>query len=77
MVDSRGKVLTLISKFFLNHFKDGGLVLLIESISCQKQVYKLAEFNIFRNGDDVFMMADIDIDLQFYLFSLQHIIIAN
>lgn len=63
MVNSRGKVLALLSKLFLNHFEDGGLVLLIESISCQKQMYKLAEFNIFGNGDDVFMMTDIDIDL--------------
>ena len=43
MVNSRGKVLALLSKLFLNHFEDGGLVLLIESISCQKQMYKLAE----------------------------------
>ena len=62
MVDSRGKVLALLSKFFLYHFKDRGLILLIESVSCQKQVYKLAEFNIFGNGDYVLMMAYIDID---------------
>ena len=77
MVDGRGKVLALLPKFFLNHFEDGGLVLLIESVSCQKQLYKLAQLDIFGNGNDVLVMADIDIDFQFYLFSLQHIIMAN
>ena len=55
-------MLALLPKFFLNHFEDGGLVLLIEFVSCQKQLYKLAQLDIFGNGNDVLVMADIDID---------------
>ena len=55
-------MLALLAKFFLNHFEDGGLVLLTESVSCQKQLYKLAQLDIFGNGNDVLVMADIDID---------------
>lgn len=65
----------LLLQSFLDHFDDRGLELGIEAVGDQKVMDELLPVGIFWHLDEIFLAADVDVDLQLYLL-FRHFIIA-